>query len=276
MPERRHAGELRWGPWGLVAAVAIPVLWSFWVVGLPERAGHPEAWREAFGFLAGFVPPRSDAAFLAGLVRPTLDTLAMAVVGTVTALLIAVPLAAFASRTVLGGARLLTDGLRLGWLARGVHALARTTAVLLASVPEVIWAVILVRVIGLGPAAGALALGLAYGGVIAKVWSEQIEALDSAPSAALEANGAGRFQVLLFSILPRMAPTCAAYAAYRFECALRASAIMGFVGAGGLGFRIEEAAGYSRYDELAACVIALIALVALVEWAAEILRRRLA
>jgi phosphonate transport system permease protein len=143
-------------------------------------------------------------------------------------------------------------------------------------VPEVVWALLAVPFAGLGPAPAVLAIGIAYGGMLAKVYSEQLESVDPRPVTALESVGAGRFQAFLFGILPQASGEMTSYTAYRFECAVRASALMGFVGAGGLGQQIESAHTDGNYAEMMSGVLVLMAFVFLIEALSDGIKRRLA
>ena len=140
-------------------------------------------------FLAGFLPPETGAEFLGYLGKATLETLAIATAGMALAFLLAVPLAYLAS----GAGRETTT---LNPLTRGLLTLLR-------GIPELVWALVFVRVFGLGPAAGVLALGLTYGGMLAKVYAEILESVDAAPARALRHNGAGRPLAILYGLLPQ-------------------------------------------------------------------------
>jgi phosphonate transport system permease protein len=140
----------------------------------------------------------------------------------------------------------------------------------------VAWALLFVKVVGLGPLPAVLALGVAYGGLIGKVASEQMEDVAPRPVAALEAVGAGRAAAFAWGILPQAFPSMANYVAYRFECGVRASVLMGFVGAGGLGYELQVSFGDYLFGEVLTETAFLVAVVALIEWSSDILRRRLA
>jgi hypothetical protein len=116
----------------------------------------------------------------------------------------------------------------------------RWLLVLLRSVPELVWALLFVRIIGLGPTAGVLAIALTYCGMLGKVYAEILESSDAHATDTLLANGSGRLAALLYGALPEAASELVSYTVYRWECAIRGSVIMGFVGAGGLGQRMDE------------------------------------
>jgi phosphonate transport system permease protein len=203
------------------------------------------------GFLASFLPPETDAAFLDLLWQATLDTLAIATVGIALGLLLAVPLALLATRS-LSVSRF--NG-RVRILSEGVRGAARVVTLVLRGVPELVWALVFVRIFGLGPAAGVAALAITYGGMLAKVYSEILESTGQAPTRALIGAGAGRLQALTYGLLPAAAEELISYTVYRWECAVRASVVMGFVGAGGLGQLMDQSMKMLNGGE--ACTILL-------------------
>lgn len=253
----------------LLAGFLLAVGWSLWRVELvPGLAGvQPE---RACGLLSSFWPPRVDAQFLHATAQGTLQTLAVAVLGTALAAGIGLPLAVLGSRAVLAGPDWAQGRAPV---ARVTGAAVRCGAALVRSVPEVVWGYVLVRVVGLDGTAAVVALGLAYGGMIARVGAEQIEQLPPAPVRALAILGAGWVARLAWAQAPLVAPGLAGYVLYRFECAVRATAIMGYLGGGGLGQQIELSWAYSRHDEVATQVLILVGLVALVEVLADRVRR---
>src|SRR5438876_181103 len=128
---------------------------------------------------------------------------------------------------------------------RDPQARSRATALAIAllvlrAVPEVVWALLLVRALGLGASAGVLALAITYGGMLGKVYAEILESADTRAARALLEAGSGRLAALGYGLLPGAAQELASYTVYRWECALRASVVMGFVGAGGLGQLMDQ------------------------------------
>lgn len=227
-------------------------------------------------FLSSSWPPRTDGEFLLRLTKATLDTLSIAVLGIAFALVVGVPLGILGSRTFVHGAQFATGEGDPSPIARAAWWAARTACSVFRSVPEIVWALLFVRVTGLGALPAIAALGIGYGGLLGKVFSEQLEDVPVRPVAALESVGAGRIAAFAWGTLPQALGSMASYGAYRFECAIRASALMGLVGAGGLGFEIEVSSGDSLYGEVLTETAFLIAVVAIVEWASDAMRRRLA
>ncbi len=222
-------------------------------------------------FLAEFFPPRADAEFLVLLARETWRTVAIATSGLALALLVAVPMSLLAT-TRLSPSTL--EG-RPGPARWGRRA-ARSLLVALRSIPELVWALVFVRVVGLGPTAGVLAIAIAYGGMLGKVYAEILESADPSPTQALLRGGAGRLQALLFGALPSCAPELLSYTVYRWECAVRSSVVLGFVGAGGLGQLLDSASKMFAGAEVSAILLVFIALVTASDAFSRWLRGRLA
>lgn len=272
-----HAGERKTFRWVAAILVALAIAGAF--KGAHFDPGAFVSDRAAEGtrrFFASAWPPRTDGEFLLRLAKAALDTLAIALLGISFALVIGLPLGILGSRTFVHGAQFASGDDRPSPEGRVLWWYARIHCAFFRSVPEIVWALLFVRVTGLGALPAIAALGVAYGGLLGKVFSEQLEDVPGRPVAALEAAGAGRFAAFAWGTLPQALGPMASYAAYRFECAIRASALMGFVGAGGLGFEIEVSSGDSLYGEVLTETAFLIAIVAIVEWASDAMRRRLA
>ncbi len=261
---------------GRVAAalLAMVILWPLAVVGefRPWILFEAQNLRVMGGFLAAFLPPASGSEFLAYLGRATLETLAIASAGMALAFVLAVPLA-MATTQALSISRLGPGaGRRRGeWL----RAALRMLLVVLRGLPELVWALLFVRVFGLGPAAGVLALGLTYGGMLAKVYAEILESGDSRPARALLEAGGSRLQALCYGLLPGAAQELTSYTVYRWECAVRASVVMGFVGAGGLGQLMDQSMRMLNGGEAASILLTFLLLVLAADALSGLLRRQL-
>ncbi|MDP3821556.1 MAG: ABC transporter permease [Burkholderiales bacterium] len=221
-------------------------------------------------FLAGFLPPVTSAEFLGMLLKATLQTLAMATAGIALALLLAVPLA-FVMTESLSISR-IGPGRGRG-LARVLRGAARLLLLLLRAIPEVVWALVLVRALGLGPGAGVLAIAITYGGMLGKVYAEILESSDTRPARALLEAGSGRVAALLYGLLPGAAQELASYTVYRWECAVRASVVMGFVGAGGLGQLMDQSMKMLNGGEASTILLMFLLLVLLADALSAALRR---
>jgi len=156
-----------------------------------------------------------------------------------------------------------------------VRQAVRVLLVVLRSVPELVWALVFVRVVGLGPTAGVLAIGLTYGGMLGKVYGEILESGDTAPTEALLRNGAGRLQAFFLGLLPQNASELCSYTVYRWECAIRSSVVLGFVGAGGLGQMLDTSLKMFAGGEVATMLAVFVALVALADRVSAGLREAL-
>jgi phosphonate transport system permease protein len=224
-------------------------------------------------FLKGFLPPEVSVDFLGLLVKATLETLAIATAGITLALLVAAPLA-FALTHSLSVSRIGPGpGRRRGEVLR---AGVRLLLMVLRGVPELVWALVFVRALGLGPAAAVLALAITYGGMLGKVYAEILESGDTRPVRALLEAGSGRTAALLYGLVPGAAQELVSYTIYRWECAVRASVVMGFVGAGGLGQLMDQAMKMLNGGEAATILIVFLLLVLLADAISAWLRRQLA
>jgi phosphonate transport system permease protein len=151
----------------------------------------------------------------------------------------------------------------------------RATLILLRSIPELVWALVFVRVVGLGPTAGVLAIALTYGGMLGKVYAEILESGESHATHTLMRNGSGRLQAFVYALLPTHAAELASYTVYRWECAIRSSVVLGFVGAGGLGQQLDNSMKMFNGGEVATLLLIFIVLVALADSVSAWLRRAL-
>jgi len=224
-------------------------------------------------FLASFLPPETSPDFLALAAEATLQTLAMATAGVVLAAALAFPAALVASRALsisrIGPGRGL-------WLGESVRLPVRWVLILLRSIPEIVWALLFVRAVGLGPAAGVLAIAISYAGMLGKVYFEIFESGDTRPARAILEAGGGRLAAFGYGIFPIALPELVSYSVYRWECAVRASVVMGFVGAGGLGQQMDLSMKMLAGGEVATILILFFLLVLLADTVSTILRRTVA
>jgi phosphonate transport system permease protein len=256
------------------AAVFILLLYPMLVASelKPWALFDAQSLRAAGMFLRDFLTPSVEPEFLAMVVRETWQTVAIASAGLTLALLGAIPATLVISER-LSISRLGTGRMRP--MAAIVRQLLRWVLVLLRSVPELVWALLFVRIVGLGPTAGVLAIALSYSGMLAKVYAEILESGDAHATDVLLANGGGRLPALLYGALPESSAELVSYTVYRWECAIRGSAVMGFVGAGGLGQRLDESTKMMAGGEVATMLIMFVLLVAAADLVSKFLRRRL-
>ncbi|MGK2899498.1 MAG: PhnE/PtxC family ABC transporter permease [Burkholderiaceae bacterium] len=223
-------------------------------------------------FLRSFLPPTLAPDFLAMVAREAWRTVAIATAGITLALLIAWPL-------TLLSTRVLSVSALGGRMARGpfwARQAVRALLIVLRSVPELVWALVFVRVVGLGPTSGVLAIALTYGGMLGKVYGEILESGDSHAAATLLRNGSSRLQTFLYGLLPQNAAELTSYTVYRWECAIRSSVVLGFVGAGGLGQQLDGSMKMFAGGEVLTMLLVFFALVALADRTSTWLRKALA
>jgi phosphonate transport system permease protein len=232
---------------------------------------EPQSLKVSGNFLASFWPPTHGGEFLAMVARESWRTVAIATAGITLALLLAVPL-------TLASTQALSVSALSGRMARGpfwLRQALRWLLIVLRSVPELVWALVFVRVVGLGPTAGVLAIALTYGGMLGKVYGEILESGEAHAAQALMRNGSGRLQAFFYGLLPQNAAELTSYTVYRWECAIRSSVVLGFVGAGGLGQQMDNSMKMFAGDEVLAMLLVFMALVALADRVSAGLRRAL-
>lgn len=223
-------------------------------------------------FLSGFWPPAHERDFLQLLGRATLETLAIATAGMALALAVAIPCALLATRALSISA--LSRGGRPHVWAQALRWPVRGLLIILRSVPEIVWALLFVRAVGLGPTAGVLAIAITYAGMLGKVYAEIFESVDPLPTRALIGAGSSRMQAFAYGVLPQAAGEMLSYTVYRWECAIRASVVMGFVGAGGLGQQMDLSIRMFAGGEVVSMLLTFLMLVLLADLLSQLLRRR--
>ena len=261
------AGRVFWTLAALVLLAPALVATEF----RPWTLVQPDALKATGRFLGDFFPPKLEGEFLWLIARECWRTVAIATAGMALALLLAVPM------TLVS-----TNVLSISALPGRMHALpfaarqsVRALLIVLRSVPELVWALVFVRVVGLGPTAGVFAIALTYSGMLGKVYGEILESDDRSAAQALLRNGAGRLQSFFYGMLPQSAAELTSYTVYRWECAIRSSAVLGFVGAGGLGQQMDSSMKMFQGSEVATMLLVFMLLVGLADAASGWLRRRL-
>ncbi len=256
-----------WISLGLVALWPLGVTTEFkpWILLEPDNL------KISAKFIASFWPLVSNTEFLELVARETWRTIAMATVGITLALVLAIPLTLLSTRVISVSA--LSGRMARGpyWLRQGV----RWCLIVLRSIPELVWALVFVRVVGLGPTAGVLAIALTYAGMLGKVYGEILESGETHATQTLLRNGSGRLQSFFYGLLPTNAAELTSYTVYRWECAIRSSVVLGFVGAGGLGQQLDNSMKMFNGGEVATMLLVFIALVALADKVSAWLRRAL-
>ena len=246
--------------WIVLAALAAAAWGSFSFLSLDlGQMLTAEARAQMWKYVVSFFPPDFSAEYLARVGYGTLETIAISAIGTALAALLGLLLALPASG-------------RFGVLARGVARLALN---FLRSIPELVWAALMVFAAGLGPFAGTLALAWHTTGVIGRLFAETLENAPPEPAQALRFSGSRPALAFLYGTLPGVVPQLAAYSLYRWEINIRMAAILGFVGAGGLGQMLYMSLSLFQQPQAMTVILAMLALVALVDAASAWLRQHL-
>ena len=262
--EARHAALL--GPpvmararaVGLAALLFGALVASLWYVGLSLPRFIDGIGR--FGFVVRLMLPPDPQSWANAefYLYALFQTVAIAFVGTLTAALLAFPLGFLAARNVVAN-----------WL---VHVLSRRFFDAMRGVDTLIWALIWINVVGLGPFAGALAIVTSDLGAFGKLFSEAIETADRKPTEGVLSAGGSRLQSIRFSLVPQLLPTVLSQVLYFFESNTRAATVLGIVGAGGIGLPLSEMIRTDEWQQTSFIVLMLLAVVALIDWASGKLR----
>lgn len=248
-----------WFLLGLAALVAA----SFWTLELQwGRFVSLEGAGKMARFVGELLAPTAEAAFAKKLAIAALETIAMSALGTLLAAVAGLALALPASRAHAGERAL--------W-----RAPTRLVLNALRSIPELVWAALLIIAAGLGPFAGTLALALHTTGVLGRLFAEAIENAPPGPAFALRVQGVAEGRVFLYATLPQILPQLMSYTLYRWENNIRAAAVLGVVGGGGLGQMLAFHMGLFHMRETSSILIVMILLVGLVDLASYLSRRRL-
>ena len=244
----------RWAAWAVIlgaivwSAVETEVSLGRVVEGLPFMGD----------FLRRMIPP--DLSVLGNALRGAMETIQIAVVGTAVAAVLALPMGFAAARNAAPP-----------WLFYWARSLLNAFR----AVDTLVYALFFVAAVGLGPFPGVLAVMVYTATVLAKLYSEAIEAIEPGPVEAVRATGATTLQVLRWGVMPQLGPQFLSFTLYRFETNIRAAAVLGFVGAGGIGFYIQTYLRLLNYPAAATVLLVLIGLVMIVDFASSRLRARL-
>ena len=252
---------MRRAHWG-VLCVLLGAIWaSFAYLALDlGQLASAAALRQMEQYVISFFPPDLSRDFLVRIGIGTLETIAISAIGTALA-------------AVLGLLLALPAAGRFGLLPR---AAARLVLNFLRSIPELVWAALMVIAAGLGPFAGTLALTWHTAGVIGRLFAETLENAPEEPARVLRLAGGGASLAFLYGTMPNVVPQLVAYSLYRWEINIRMAAILGVVGAGGLGQMLYVSLSLFQQPQALSIIIAMLVLVLLVDGASAWLRKRLA
>jgi phosphonate transport system permease protein len=236
-----------------------------------------DSFRQILIYVKKLVPPDLSPSVLHEAMKGTVETFAISFMGTLLAVFIALSAVFFASRNLIFSGLLYEMEPKQRW-RRGLRMVpylaAKSLLNILRTVPEMVWALIFVFLVGLGPFPGVLALGVHTGGVLGKLFGEVLEDVDPQPIESLQATGANRLQILFYGILPQVLPQFISYTLYRWEVNIRVAAVLGLVGAGGLGQRIHIAISLFLENQLLTLMMAIYILVTIVDYVSAYLRRK--
>jgi phosphonate transport system permease protein len=250
------AGKLGWWKYAITTAVLMVVL--SWAANGSQLSvnelikGAP--W--VLDFLTRMMPP--NWAFAENLTKPALETIQIAIWGTLLSIILAVPVCFLAARNITPNIVVFHSTRQVLNIARGIN--------------EIILALIFVAAVGLGPFAGVIALAIHGAGMLGKFFAESIEEIDQGPIEALRSTGAGPIQVIIFGVMPQVVTAWIAVCLYRFETNLRQATVLGMVGAGGIGFELVGSMKLFQYKDTAMCIVVIIAMVMAADYASNKMR----
>lgn len=188
------------------------------------------------------------------------QTIQMALWGTFLAIIVAIPFGLLGSSNITPA-----------WIQQPVRRLLD----LVRSIPDLVVAIIFITAVGLGPFAGVMAMMFNTGGVLAKLFSEAVEAIDKGPVEGVRATGAGKLPEIIWGVIPQVAPLWTSYALYRFESNSRAATVLGLIGAGGIGQVLYDSTQTFRYGETGCIVLVIVIAVSAIDLLSQMIRSRL-
>ncbi|MRX73857.1 phosphonate ABC transporter, permease protein PhnE [Bacillus lacus] len=244
----------------ILLILAAIYFWTFSTINIKWERIFSEHTIDSFGrVIPQLFSPDIDA--LGKIMVKMVETLYIAYTGALIAAIIAVPLGFLAAGNMVQNKWLNTAG---KWILDGIRAF-----------PDLVLAIIFVAAIGPSPFAGVLAIAIGSTGMLGKLYSEVIESIDMKIVEAMEANGANKIQVLFYGVMPQVIPEFMSYAIYRFEIDVRASTILGIIGAGGIGTLITIATMNRNWSEVGMILVVIIIVVTIIDTISTAIRRRL-
>lgn len=245
--------------WGITIAIVIPLIWS--------AAGLDVTWdrvlsapADIWNIIHRLVPPDLTPETVQRAMPKVMESLFIAWVGTIIAASLSLPLAILAARNLT---------------TKSSSFVIRQIFILIRSVPELLLAMVLIPVTGLGPWTGVLAIGFHSIGTLGRLSSEVMEGIDPGPVEAIASSGAGRLSQIRYGVMPQVIPTITAYWLYRFEINIRASAVLGAVGVGGIGLELIQQLAFRNYARVGTVLFLTIAVVLAIDTVSARLRRRI-
>ena len=253
------------GRWLLTLVLLAAVGWSLLSVPWGRDVIHPGGVESAVDILKALFSPELSPSFLLLAIEASWKTVSFAVAGITLAIAIGFPLGVAASGSLASSP-----------LKRvGSTVVVRSILAVLRSIHELVWAWLLVLALGLSPIAAVVALGIPYGGILGRIYSDILSDVPEGPLQSLRSAGASELKVLVYGRLPMALPSMLSYTIYRFECGIRSAAILSFVGVAGLGYQLQLSLDDLLYSEVWTLLLFLVGLVALVDVWSSLVRRSL-
>ncbi len=265
----------------VIVAVFAYIMTQSWIDTEMSFASLIDGWGYMMEYLVGnpdiegssYFPPNTNIDDISVYFWAMVETVQMAIIALVLSVLIAVPLSYMSSRNIL---MILIPGRT--WIHKAIrqsiYAVATLFANIFRSINEIVWALIFVSAVGLGPMAGILALGIHTAGVLSKLLSEGNEAIDPGPVEALTSSGAGFVKILIYAVIPQTMPHFVSMVLYRFESDVRSASILGFVGAGGIGFYLFDKLRAFENADVCAILIVIVFTVWVIDKISALIRKR--
>lgn len=254
----KHSLQVRAKTWLIWLALIVLLVWSWGPAEMSKTIGLFTDWRNMAEFASGFLNPNfaNWRLYLAEMI----ETVQIAIWATALAVFFGIPFAILASSNVCPQ-----------WIVQPTRRLMDAFR----AIHEMVFALLFVVAVGLGPVAGVLALAIHNIGIIAKLFSEAVEAIDPRPVEGIRATGATRLQEVIFGVVPQVMPLWSSYTLYRLETNVRSATVLGIVGAGGIGQSLYENIRSFQYSDTAAIILIVIATVVIVDIVSALIRKML-
>lgn len=248
--------SVRLGWWVVLLIVVALLTWSYAPVEMHKTSMLITDWRNMATFTSGFLKPNFHEwrAYMGEMI----ETVQIAIWGTALAVVFGVPFAILSSSNVAPQ-----------WIVQPIRRLMDAAR----AINEIVFALLFVVAVGLGPLAGVLAIFVHNLGVVAKLFSEAVEAIDPRPVEGIRATGASRLQEVIFGVVPQVLPLWSSYTLYRFETNVRSATVLGIIGAGGIGHSLYENIRSFQYSETAAIILIVVATVSVIDLISSQLRK---
>lgn len=261
-PEVRAALRPRWS--GFLNRTGVALIIAV-LLGVSYYPAEVDNWTFLFtdaGNMAIFISDflRPDFTDLGLYVEKMIETVQIALWGTVLSIIVGVPCGLLSSNNIAPV-----------WIVQPMRRLMDAAR----AINELVFAILFVAAVGLGPFAGVMALFIHNLGVISKLFSEAVEAIDPRPVEGIRATGASRLQQVIYGVIPQVLPLWSSFSLYRFETLVRSATVLGIVGAGGIGFTFYESFRAFQYDRAAAVIVVVVIVVSVIDIISSQLRKRL-